>query len=65
MIDTHCHLVPGVDDGPADLVEALELARALVGDGVSAVVCTPTGEISDYWPKHSGSTKALLPCTWC
>ena len=41
MIDTHCHLVPGVDDGPADLVEALELARALVADGISAVVCTP------------------------
>lgn len=41
MIDTHCHLVPGVDDGPADQREAVELARALAADGVTGVVCTP------------------------
>lgn len=41
MIDTHCHLVPGVDDGPADQTEAIELARRLVADGVTSVVCTP------------------------
>ncbi len=41
MIDTHCHLVPGVDDGPADQTEAIELARRLVANGVSSVVCTP------------------------
>src|SRR5438105_2645375 len=27
MIDLHLHLLPGVDDGPADLAAALELAR--------------------------------------
>jgi protein-tyrosine phosphatase len=41
LIDTHCHLVPGVDDGPADQAEAVALARSLVADGVSEVVCTP------------------------
>lgn len=41
MIDTHCHLVPGVDDGPSDQAEAIELARALAADGVTGVVCTP------------------------
>jgi protein-tyrosine phosphatase len=41
MIDIHCHLIPGIDDGPATLEAALGLARALVDDGVTRVVCTP------------------------
>lgn len=41
MIDIHCHLLPGIDDGPPDLETALQLARALVADGVKHVVCTP------------------------
>ena len=41
MIDIHCHLLPGIDDGPRDTAQALELARALVRDGVSHAVCTP------------------------
>lgn len=41
MIDTHCHLIPGVDDGPKTDAEAVELARALVAAGVHTVLCTP------------------------
>lgn len=41
MIDIHCHLLPGLDDGPATLDEALALAGALVADGITHVVATP------------------------
>jgi protein-tyrosine phosphatase len=41
MIDTHCHLLPDLDDGPATALEAVEVARALVRDGVETAVCTP------------------------
>jgi protein-tyrosine phosphatase len=41
MIDLHCHLLPGVDDGAADLDEALAMARRLRELGFSAVCCTP------------------------
>jgi protein-tyrosine phosphatase len=41
MIDTHCHLLPGLDDGPQTLNGSLALARRLVEDGVSQVLCTP------------------------
>jgi protein-tyrosine phosphatase len=41
MIDIHCHLLPGIDDGPATLEDSLQLARALVADGIDHVVCTP------------------------
>jgi protein-tyrosine phosphatase len=41
MIDLHCHILPGIDDGAADAAAALEMARAFVADGVSVVACTP------------------------
>jgi protein-tyrosine phosphatase len=41
LIDTHCHLLAGVDDGPRTTAESLDLARALVSAGVVRVVCTP------------------------
>lgn len=40
-IDTHCHCLPGIDDGPATMSEAIELCRALVSDGIGTVVATP------------------------
>jgi protein-tyrosine phosphatase len=41
LIDLHCHLLPGLDDGPPDLETALAQARAHVASGVQHVVCTP------------------------
>jgi protein-tyrosine phosphatase len=39
--ELHFHLLPGVDDGPADLATALHLAREAVQDGTRLVICTP------------------------
>lgn len=41
MIDLHCHILPGIDDGASDLSVSLAMARAFVDDGVSVVACTP------------------------
>jgi protein-tyrosine phosphatase len=41
MIDLHCHLIPGIDDGPATLEEALEMARIAVAGGIEAAHVTP------------------------
>src|SRR6185312_7016156 len=41
MIDLHCHILPGIDDGAADLSVSIAMARAQVADGVSVVACTP------------------------
>jgi protein-tyrosine phosphatase len=41
VIDIHCHLLPGIDDGPRSLREAMDLARVLVAQGVSVVAATP------------------------
>jgi protein-tyrosine phosphatase len=39
--DLHFHILPGVDDGPADLDESLKLARSAVAEGTTTVVATP------------------------
>ncbi len=41
VIDLHCHILPGIDDGPDELGASLAMARAAVADGVSVVVATP------------------------
>jgi len=41
MIDLHCHMLPGIDDGAGDLRISLEMARIAVADGIRTVACTP------------------------
>ncbi len=41
MIDLHCHMLPGLDDGASNLDVSLEMARLFVADGVGIVACTP------------------------
>src|SRR3954469_468406 len=41
VIDLHCHVLPGVDDGPEDENATRELLRALTADGIDMVAATP------------------------
>ncbi|HID96549.1 MAG TPA: hypothetical protein EYP53_10925 [Candidatus Latescibacteria bacterium] len=41
MIDIHCHLLPGVDDGPEGFDEALAMISQGVEDGIRSAVVTP------------------------
>jgi protein-tyrosine phosphatase len=41
VLDLHCHILPGIDDGPSDIEESLELARDMAADDVRAVAATP------------------------
>jgi protein-tyrosine phosphatase len=50
--DIHFHLLPGVDDGPATLPDAVDLARAAALDGSGTVVATPhvrSDYVTDVW----------------
>ena len=40
MIDLHCHILPGIDDGASDLNEALEMARIAQKEGIKKMVNT-------------------------
>jgi protein-tyrosine phosphatase len=41
FVDIHCHILPGIDDGPPDWDEALAMARLAVDDGTSTIIATP------------------------
>lgn len=41
MIDLHCHILPGIDDGSPDLETSLEIARIALKDGIEIMACTP------------------------
>lgn len=41
LIDLHSHLLPDIDDGPRDLDESVQLARAFLTAGIVRVAATP------------------------
>jgi len=41
MVDIHCHLLPGMDDGPDSLDDSLRMAEMAVADGITHLVATP------------------------
>jgi protein-tyrosine phosphatase len=53
MIDTHLHILLGVDDGPQTMEEALALARALVEEGIHTAIATP--HFNDLFPQRSAA----------
>ena len=41
LTDIHCHLLPGLDDGPKSWDETLAMAEMAVADGIGTIVATP------------------------
>lgn len=41
MIDLHCHMLPGLDDGASELAVSLAMAKAAAAQGIETVACTP------------------------
>jgi protein-tyrosine phosphatase len=62
VIDLHCHLLPGLDDGAPNLQTSLTMARAAVDQGVTHVACTPhilPGVYHNHGPDIRSATKTL------
>jgi protein-tyrosine phosphatase len=63
MYDLHCHILPGVDDGAADLGESVAMARALSQAGFTLVVASPhagEGPGGDVSPEVAAEKRAEL-----
>lgn len=60
MIDIHCHILPGIDDGPSRMEESIEMARVASRDGIRTIVATPHLKDTIYRPEEvEGRVDAL------
>ncbi|MGI9447308.1 MAG: tyrosine-protein phosphatase [Pirellulales bacterium] len=41
FFDIHCHVVPGIDDGSANLAESITMVRMALEDGTTSLIATP------------------------
>lgn len=41
LIDFHCHMLPGIDDGSRNLEQSVAMARIAAEDGIAVTVLTP------------------------
>lgn len=60
MIDLHCHLLHGVDDGPSTLEQSLELCRIAVADGITHSIVTPHIHPGRWENTRSSAKKSCL-----
>src|SRR2546429_900999 len=58
MIDLHCHIVPGLDDGAPELDTSIAMARVAENDGIRVIATTP--HIRD---DHPFDPKEIAPLT--
>ncbi|GKU84875.1 tyrosine-protein phosphatase [Niallia sp. NCCP-28] len=41
MIDIHCHILPGIDDGAKTIEDSLEMAKVAAEEGIKTIIATP------------------------
>lgn len=59
MIDLHCHILPGIDDGPETIDEAVEMCRIAHADGIRTIVATPHFRPGRYERSEEAVSNAL------
>jgi protein-tyrosine phosphatase len=59
MIDLHCHILPGIDDGAKSLAESIAMCRAAATAGCEAMVATPHQRRGVWWNGDRAALAAL------
>ena len=52
MVDIHCHILPGVDDGSGNFNDAIEMAELAAASGIRSIVATPHCNMPDVFQNH-------------
>ena len=60
MIDIHFHALPGIDDGPRSMAEAIALCRRAAAEGTTRIVATPHVLREPWLNEEPGPRAALL-----
>ena len=48
MIDLHCHILHGIDDGAQTVTDSLAMAQQAVAEGIHTIVATPHHQNGKY-----------------
>ncbi|CRK80165.1 tyrosine-protein phosphatase [Neobacillus massiliamazoniensis] len=59
MIDLHCHILPGIDDGAPNLSESIRMAKKAVEQGVHTIVATPHHMNNQYENRRNSILKRV------
>ena len=60
MIDIHTHILPGIDDGPSDIEESLNIIEKGINAGIKTFVLTPHIREDSDWNKIDKINKTFL-----
>ena len=61
MLDLHCHILPGLDDGAQSDLDTIRMARIAADSGTCGIVCTPHCSTDD--PFLSDRLRRILNAT--
>lgn len=59
MIDIHCHILPGVDDGAQEYEDALKMADQAIGNGITDIIATPHHQTRRFYNEASQVERAV------
>ena len=60
MVDIHCHILPGLDDGSQSFEESVRMAKMANLGGTCVIIATPHSNVTDSYQNHW--TGAMLRC---
>jgi len=59
MIDLHCHILPGIDDGAKDMSVSIQMAEEAVEEGITHILATPH-HMSHHWKNEKEAVINLV-----
>ncbi|WP_407370253.1 tyrosine-protein phosphatase [Carnobacterium sp.] len=59
MIDLHCHILPGIDDGAKDMEDSMDMAREAVAEGITHILASPHYK-NGHWDNEKHDILSLV-----
>jgi hypothetical protein len=60
LVDIHCHILPGIDDGAFCLLDAIYMAKHAARNGIAPLVATPHHNDGRFTNKAQGVIAGVL-----
>ena len=59
-VDVHCHILPGLDDGPGELARSVAMLRLAASEGITDMIATP----HFHQGRYTASPETVLRAMW-